>query len=95
MYLQAIPLTILQLFNDTNLNKPWGFVRIVNISLSVLTIVDLGILVLYSQKVDRKGTKYQLVASDYEVAEELEKQKKAREKKKEKREKRANPSAAD
>ena len=27
MYLQAIPLMILQIFNDNELNKPWGFVR--------------------------------------------------------------------
>jgi len=90
MYLQAVPLSILQYFNDDNLNKEWGFVRTCNMTLSVLTVVDLGIMVLYSQKLDRTGTKYHLIGSEYDLAEELEKQKKAKEKKKEKREKRMN-----
>jgi len=95
MYLQAIPLSILQIFNDSDLNKPWGFVRSTNLTLSILTIIDLGIMVLYSQKIDRTGTKYHLIQSEYDVAEELERQKRAKEKKKEKREKRMNPSNAE
>jgi len=72
MFLQAIPLSILQYFNDNNLNKEWGFIRIVNMVLSILNIVDLGIMILYSQKIDRSGSKYRIIQSDYELAEELE-----------------------
>ena len=95
MFLQAIPLSILQSFNDSNLNKEWGFVRVGNMVLSALTILDLGIMLLYSQKMDRTSNKYRIINSDYQIAEELENQKKAREKKKEKREKRNNQSSAD
>ena len=63
--------------------------------LSALTILDLGIMLLYSQKMDRTSNKYRIINSDYQIAEELENQKKAREKKKEKREKRNNQSSAD
>jgi hypothetical protein len=52
-------------------------------------------MVLYSQKLDRTGTKYHLIESEYTLAEELERQKKSKEKRKEKREKRNNPSAAE
>ena len=61
MFLQALPLSILQYFNDNNLNKDWGFIRVGNMVLSILTIVDLGIMVLYAQKIDRTGSKYRLI----------------------------------
>jgi hypothetical protein len=63
--------------------------------LSALTILDLGIMLLYSQKMDRTSNNYRIIASDYQLAEELENQKLAKQKKKEKREKRNKESMAD
>ena len=63
MYLQAIPLSILQYTNDNTLGKKWGYIRILNVTLSILTIVDLGIMILYSQRLDRTGVKYRLIES--------------------------------
>jgi len=81
MYLQALPLCILQYFNDTNLNKPWEFVRIANVLLSSLNLLDLFAEMLISQLIDRTGSKYHLMKSEYEIAESIEQKKKLKEKK--------------
>lgn len=93
VFVQGIPLCLLQYYNNLYLNKPLALMDTLNIVMSGLNAIDVVVEVLLSQLLDRHGGKYNIIKSECAEEEEKKRKKTKLEKKLEKEKKMKNMAA--
>jgi hypothetical protein len=93
VFVQGVPLCLLQYYNNLYLNKPLALMDTLNIVMSGLNAIDLVVEVLLAQLLDRHGGKYHIIKSECAEEEEKKRKKTKQEKKLEKEKKMKNMAA--